>query len=417
MGQPNFSVQFFANTAVAGGASVGMGLVDSGTSGLYNTSTSANRSGGKRTSWLVVALGHPLGAYIVQSSGDVDPSITGLAAGAASWVRMSATGTCERFTPVAAGTSDVIGWCEATGLLHLCMGVLTETSIVGGSGGSVPTGTGFRHITSGAEDAASAIVDVTNTAHVLVADLPPDVDLRCLLTGSSYRRSSATPANVDQWNCEKRSGIDFSNTVDGATQPTISATLANGHEAINSVSASSQRLDTGIATLGQLVGSVTGDYVGWLVFRASAVNGTSGDAAVYNNEALISDTGSQLWGVYLQNLTGTLNVCHYNWDSAARVAKSSFSASAWNVVQVRRTGGNIYLKVNSTAETAGVAVGSVAVSGTLSVMRGGSTTYMDGQVAFIGFATGGNIASDTGAGGRLERMRKALGARFGVTVT
>ena len=170
-------------------------------------------------------------------------------------------------------------------------------------------------------------------------------------------------------------------------------------------------------TLGQLVGSVTGNYVGWLVFRASAVNGTSGDAAVYNNEALISDTGSQLWGVYLQNLTGTLNVCHYNWDSAARVAKSSFSASAWNVVQVRRTGGNIYLKVNSTAETAGVAVGSVAVSGTLSVMRGGSTTYMDGQVAFIGFATGGNIASDTGAGGRLERMRKALGARFGVTVT
>ena len=33
-------------------------------------------------------------------------------------------------------------------------------------GGSTPTGTGFRHITAGAEDAAAAKVDPTNAAHM-----------------------------------------------------------------------------------------------------------------------------------------------------------------------------------------------------------------------------------------------------------
>jgi hypothetical protein len=39
----------------------------------------------------------------------------------------------------------------------------TETCM---SGGSTPTGTGFRHVTSGAEDAASVLVNLTNAAHV-----------------------------------------------------------------------------------------------------------------------------------------------------------------------------------------------------------------------------------------------------------
>lgn len=35
-----------------------------------------------------------------------------------------------------------------------------------GGGGTTPTGTGFRHVTAGAEDAASALVTLTDAAHV-----------------------------------------------------------------------------------------------------------------------------------------------------------------------------------------------------------------------------------------------------------
>lgn len=160
MAQPNYAVQFFARTAIAGGAALGNGLVDSGSSGTYNVATSANRAGGKRSSWLVVALGHPLGDYVVQSVGDVDGTITGLAAGSVSWVRMSSTGTCERFTPSGGGTSDIIGYCEASGLLHLCMGHITENMVVGGS--VSVTGTGFLHATAGSLDAASKLVDTAD---------------------------------------------------------------------------------------------------------------------------------------------------------------------------------------------------------------------------------------------------------------
>lgn len=131
MAQPNFSVMFFAAAAIAGSGSVGQAIVDAG-SDTYAIATSTARTGGKRSSYIIVGLGHPLGAYTVQSCGDISPSITGLAPGAASWVRVSTTGAIERCTPGVG--DDVIGWCEASGLLHLQMGYLTSSITAGGSG-------------------------------------------------------------------------------------------------------------------------------------------------------------------------------------------------------------------------------------------------------------------------------------------
>lgn len=58
----------------------------------------------------------------------------------------------------------------------------------GGGGGSVPTGTGFRHVTSGAEDAASKKVDLTDAADITL----PGADTYVL-----YRDGSVVNAESD----------------------------------------------------------------------------------------------------------------------------------------------------------------------------------------------------------------------------
>lgn len=145
MPSPSSSVVFWgtpysASTALAVGNVV---LPDN--NGGYLVSTSANRASlGRRSEAIAVSAtsGSGLGSFEMWQTGTVDATVSGLAVGTASWVRCSSTGVPERFTPALNGTSDVIGYCETTGRLHLMFGVLTETIIVGsGAGGASLSGT------------------------------------------------------------------------------------------------------------------------------------------------------------------------------------------------------------------------------------------------------------------------------------
>lgn len=161
MASPQGSVTFYvpaysAATLISVGNLV---MPISGTDG-WVVATAASR-GTTRCSGLSVAItnGSGFGTVEIWQGGSIDPSITGLGTGAASWVRCSATGVPERFTPALAGTSDVIGYCETDGRLHLLFGVLTEALLFPPIGGPSKTCTmeQFGAFGDGTTDDSSAL--------------------------------------------------------------------------------------------------------------------------------------------------------------------------------------------------------------------------------------------------------------------
>lgn len=134
MTQPAYAISLTPRLNAAGGAvALGDVLVQQ-SDGTMKVSTTANR-GTRRSSGisLGVAAGG-LSALQMQSVGDVSPTVSGLGAGSASWVRVSATGRLERVT-TPSGSDDVCGWAETDGTVHLLFGIITPTMAVGGGGG------------------------------------------------------------------------------------------------------------------------------------------------------------------------------------------------------------------------------------------------------------------------------------------
>lgn len=166
MTTPNYTIALVANpVGGTNGITAGNVLVYDPVSTSYVLATSANR-GTKKSSGVAIGSASVNGAVLMQSVGDIPPAITGLGAGGASWVRVSSAGILERAASPS-GSDDVVGWCETDGTLHAAFGFLTAAIVAGGGGGgSTPTGTGFRHVTSGTEDAASAKVNLTASADV-----------------------------------------------------------------------------------------------------------------------------------------------------------------------------------------------------------------------------------------------------------
>jgi hypothetical protein len=135
-------LSFTLSAQVQGGVSISAGQVLlPDTIGFYQVATAAERTllGRRAEAIALTSYSSNLpGGVEIQEAGTLDASLSGLGVGTASWVRCSTTGTIERFTPVAAGTSDVIGKCETDGRVHLEFGVWTEdlATSSGGGGGS-----------------------------------------------------------------------------------------------------------------------------------------------------------------------------------------------------------------------------------------------------------------------------------------
>lgn len=111
----------------------------------YDLATLAKRSElGGRTAGIVVQRYGGTGYAIAVSTGPVPVEVTGLAAGTASHVRVSASGRLERVvTP--AEDDDYAGWCDASGLLHAMFGLPFAASA-----GAPPAGTGIVGVLDGA---------------------------------------------------------------------------------------------------------------------------------------------------------------------------------------------------------------------------------------------------------------------------
>lgn len=150
-------------------------------SGLYVVATTANRALYGRSDGIAMTAGDVANPCALIEAGPVENALTGLGAGLASWVRVSATGICQRVTTPSTG-DDVIGWCETSGRLHSTWGTLTAAIVNGGGGGfTAPTGTGLVTVTGGALNgaamalplSAASVVQATGTGipHVVAGAL------------------------------------------------------------------------------------------------------------------------------------------------------------------------------------------------------------------------------------------------------
>lgn len=191
MPEPAYTINL--NASLAPSSSIGVGQFAVLSSGTYLPATAANR-GTKRSSGIAISAASALGpSFVLQAFGEVAADISGLAAGTASWVRVSATGTAERVTTPGA-SDDVVGWCETSGVLHLACGVLG----VFVNPGVLATGTGFVHMSAGAQDAAAKLVenaDVHAAAAIAVSKLAAGAADTVLLSTPGYGK--IVNANVD----------------------------------------------------------------------------------------------------------------------------------------------------------------------------------------------------------------------------
>jgi hypothetical protein len=179
--------------------SVGYAVVKNGN--VFLPATTANRASYGRAVGVSISSADTRNpAFEYQVAGVIAASVTGLGAGSASWVRASSTGTLERCTP--ASGDDLVGKCNAAGDLQVNPGVWDSDNASGGGGGggSVPTGTGFVHVTGGSQDAAAKLVenaDVHASAAIAVTKLAAGAADTVLKGGASNAFGKVVNADID----------------------------------------------------------------------------------------------------------------------------------------------------------------------------------------------------------------------------
>lgn len=118
--------------------------------------TAANRTALQaRSAGILVQLYGGVGYGIGVATGPITPEVTGLGVGAEGWVRVSTTGRLERVA-LPNTDDDVVGQCDASGLLHATFGA---PGPIGPP--AAPTGQGLVGVWQGADGNTPAFFDAS----------------------------------------------------------------------------------------------------------------------------------------------------------------------------------------------------------------------------------------------------------------
>ncbi len=158
----SYDINFSATLhATSGNVTAGLVVCPNAASTAYVVATTANRALSGRMGGVALTAAAPGDTCVVQYSGEVPASVTGLGAGAIAAVRVSSTGTLQRITSIPPDPTDddvIMGDCDALGALTLSP--VSHVNPVS-SGSSITWATDL----AGSVDAAQIVVGLTGASN------------------------------------------------------------------------------------------------------------------------------------------------------------------------------------------------------------------------------------------------------------
>ena len=382
MSEPNYSISFTASMSASDACNVGDVLLYDSTLLAWRVATAANRASlGVRASAIAITpYGQSPNAKVgYKDTGILSASTSGLGVGTASWVRASAAGRCERFTPTNGGTSDIIGYCETDGRLHLLLGIFTETMAVGGggSGGASPAGNagniqtnagggllgalaggaaGRILISTGVDTWAPLAAGTAGQLLTMVSGVPtwadPALDPTTLAWSAYYR---ASYPGTSPWSGVTTAGTSGAGSLAQATGTQVPAQGAAvdgffpcAPDGVDDILQEARAASNVVATTG---------YTLSVMFKAPT--GATADPNAYVDQQLACISGDI---VGIGWTSSGIRAWHYDGTNWAATAFIACSANAWHLAIATFSGGVLSLSLDGgTAVT--VSKGNVSGAG------------------------------------------------------
>jgi hypothetical protein len=303
--------------------------------GTHFAATTANRTTYGRTVGIAATAGDSATPVVQMIEvGIIPPSITGLAAGAVSWVRASAAGLLERVTPGAG--DDIVGQAHADGSVQFLPGVFDSDNYAGGS--SFTAGGDLTGTTS-----SQTVAKVNGTTITTAGG--------ALAVGAVLRTTAAGTADwgtLDLADADARTGIlpaanQAAQTLTGDASGTTAAVVVDIARGLKSATTTVSISAATAPTVGQVLTAVNGTTATWQAGGGGA--SSTGSAGALN----VSDGAGDF-----QAANGTLTAAAGDYISfGANVASEGYiradvPVSDAKIISFRRSGNTYdYLKVES----------------------------------------------------------------------
>ncbi len=348
--------------ATAGTVAVGNCLVQN-SAGKHYVGTSANRVTYGRCVGIAATAGDADTPVTMIESGIVPASVSGLAAGAASWVRVSSSGTLERVTPGAG--DDLIGKAHADGSVQLHPGVWDSNNYSGGSGGS------FTAAGDLSGDGSSQTVEKVKGTTITTAG-------GALAAGAVLR---ATAVGTADWGAVNLADTDA-----------VTGTLPKGNQGAQDL-AGDVTGNTGAAVVAKVNGAT---YPAAGSLTTGTIPRVTGSSAVQYG-ALDLANASAVTGSLPKGNQGVQDMAGDVTGSTAVSVVAKVHGATVPAAGALSTGNAAYVSNVSalTYSALNLAGGNGWISGTLPVGNGGTgiTSLGTGVATWFGTPSGANLAS------------------------
>jgi hypothetical protein len=274
--------------------------------GTHFAATTANRTSYGRTVGIAATAGDSATPVVQMIEvGIIPPSITGLAAGAVSWVRASSAGLLERVTPGAG--DDIVGQAHADGSVQFLPGVFDSDNYAGGS--SFTAGGDLTGTTS-----SQTVAKVNGTTITTAGG--------ALAVGAVLRTTAAGTADwgtLDLADADARTGIlpaanQAAQTLTGDASGTTAAVVVDIARGLKSATTTVSISAATAPTVGQVLTAVNGTTATWQAGGGGA--SSTGSAGALN----VSDGAGDF-----QAANGTLTAAAGDYISfGANVASAGY---------------------------------------------------------------------------------------------
>jgi hypothetical protein len=190
----------------------------------------------------------------------------------------------------------------------------------------------------------------------------------------------------------------------GANQPATGTTI-NGHTAPDFDGTNDYLINT--TAISTMLSASAWRMWALIYIDAIAIN----DAAAYNNDTVICDTGA-FWGIHLRANGGSPLLYAYQWDGAEKKVTENITTGAWHLVQARFDGSTLYVRLNSNG-TQSVAAGNISTTTGTIVCGAGSgagAKPFNGRIADLGLLASAGSETD------FDNIRTYINARYALAV-